>query len=467
MRNFIKNILFVILGSGIVFLFIMYTPANSAKTGAVAEVDTIQPIPEPILKYGIPVDSFMIDNGYVRRNQNLSEILAPYKVSARTIDQIARSRDVFDVRKIRPGKRYSLFCNPDTSARYFVYEQSQVDYIVIGFGDSLTITPGQKAVTSVKRIASGFIESNLWNAMKEYDIDPMMSIELSEIYAWSIDFFGLKKGDHFSVIYEEQYVDTVRVGIGKIYSALFNHRDKDFYAISFEQDSVETYFDSAGQSLRRAFLKAPLRFSRISSGFSHRRLHPVLKIYRPHTGVDYAAPTGTPVHAVGDGVVIDRKYTRQGGRIVKIKHNSVYTTGYLHLSRYGKGIKTGAHVKQGQVIGYVGSSGLATGPHLDFRFWRNGKPINPLKVESPPVEPIKKVNKEEYNRIRNNMIRELREADEVLHREKPVLAKLIQRKRSNDTEVMNLIARYEYKGKNIEIPENLAVLADNQEWTLQ
>jgi murein DD-endopeptidase MepM/ murein hydrolase activator NlpD len=466
-RNFIKNILFVIFGGGIVFLFIMYTPINTAETGTIAKEATIQPLPEPVLKYGIPVDSFIIDNGYVRRNQNLSEILAPYKVSAQTIDQIARSRDIFDARKIRPGKRYSLFCNSDTSARYFVYEQSQVDYIVIGFGDSLTITRGKKEVTNVKRIASGFIESNLWNAMKEYDIDPMMSIELSEIYAWSIDFFGLKKGDHFSVIYEEQYVDTVRVGIGKIYSALFNHRDKDFYAISFEQDSIESYFDSAGQSLRRTFLKAPLRFSRISSGFSYRRLHPVLKIYRPHTGIDYAAPTGTPVHTVGDGVVVERKYTRQGGRIVKIKHNSVYTTAYLHLSRYGKGVKTGAHVKQGQVIGYVGSSGLATGPHLDFRFWRNGKPINPLHVESPPVEPIKKVNREEYNRIRNNMIRELKRADEVLHREKPVLVEHIKRKRASDTEVMNLIARYEYKGQNIEIPENLAVLPDNQEWTLQ
>jgi murein DD-endopeptidase MepM/ murein hydrolase activator NlpD len=466
-RNFIKNILFVIFGGGIVFLFIMYTPINTAETGTIAKEATIQPLPEPVLKYGIPVDSFIIDNGYVRRNQNLSEILAPYKVSAQTIDQIARSRDIFDARKIRPGKRYSLFCNSDTSARYFVYEQSQVDYIVIGFGDSLTITRGKKEVTNVKRIASGFIESNYWNAMKEYDIDPMMSIELSEIYAWSIDFFGLKKGDHFSVIYEEQYVDTVRVGIGKIYSALFNHRDKDFYAISFEQDSIESYFDSAGQSLRRTFLKAPLRFSRISSGFSYRRLHPVLKIYRPHTGIDYAAPTGTPVHTVGDGVVVERKYTRQGGRIVKIKHNSVYTTAYLHLSRYGKGVKTGAHVKQGQVIGYVGSSGLATGPHLDFRFWRNGKPINPLHVESPPVEPIKKVNREEYNRIRNNMIRELKRADEVLHREKPVLVEHIKRKRASDTEVMNLIARYEYKGQNIEIPENLAVLPDNQEWTLQ
>lgn len=466
-KNLLKIIIFIFFGGGLATLLALNIPFESQPNQQESKVLPKPVEPEPVIKYGIPVDSFLIVKDKIRRNENLSEILSEYKVSPQTIERIAHEKEVFDVRRIRHGKNYSVFCNEDTTAQYFVYEHTPIDYIKINLADSVQIFQGKKEVTKVRRIASGFIESNLWNAMLEYDIDPMMSIELSEIYAWSIDFFGLKKGDHFSVIYEEAYVDTVRVGIGKIHSALFNHRNKDFYAISFQQDSVESYFDSTGQSLRRTFLKAPLRYSRISSGFSHRRLHPVLKIYRPHTGIDYAAPTGTPVHTVGDGVVVKKKYTRQGGRVVKIKHNSVYTTAYLHLSRYGKGINVGSHVKQGEVIGYVGASGLATGPHLDFRFWKNGHPINPLKVESPPVEPVKKVNREEYNRIRDNMIEELKKADEELHQTNPVLAKLIKKKRAKDNEVMDLIARVEYQQKDIDYPKKKYTLPGNDEWTLR
>jgi len=466
-KNLLKYIIFVLLGGGIITLLISSMPFQAQPNQKESKVLPVPPEPEPVIKYGIPVDSFTVVKGRIRRNENLSEILSDYKVSPQAIEQIAHEKEVFDVRRIRHGKNYSVFCSEDTSAQYFVYEHTPIDYIKIDLSDSVKVSKGKKEVTTVRRIASGFIESNLWNAMLEYDIDPMMSIELSEIYAWSIDFFGLKKGDHFSVIYEEEYVDTVRVGIGKIHSALFNHRNKDFYAMSFNQDSIESYFDSTGQSLRRTFLKAPLRYSRISSGFSYRRLHPVLKIYRPHTGIDYAAPTGTPVHTVGDGVVVKKKYTRQGGRVVKIKHNSVYTTAYLHLSRYGKGIKVGSHVKQGEVIGYVGASGLATGPHLDFRFWKNGQPINPLKVESPPVEPVKKVNLEEYKRIRDKMIEELKEADEKLHHSNPILAEHIKKKRAKDDEVMDLIARYEYRRKDIDYPKDSYSLPGNDEWTLQ
>lgn len=248
-----------------------------------------------------------------------------------------------------------------------------------------------------------------------------MSIELSEIYAWSIDFFGLQKHDHFSVIYDEQYVDTIPIGIGHIYSVLFNHQQKDFYATSFMQDEQLSFFDENGESLQRAFLKAPLRFNRISSRFSGSRLHPVLKIRRPHYGIDYAAPSGTPVFAVGDGTVIEKKYTKQGGNTLKIKHNSVYTTGYLHLSNFAKGIRQGTRVKQGQLIGYVGSTGLATGPHLDFRFWKNNSPVDPLKVESPTVEPIKKINQQKYDSIKTEMTYQLHEADSLLHQKHPQL----------------------------------------------
>jgi murein DD-endopeptidase MepM/ murein hydrolase activator NlpD len=179
------------------------------------------------------------------------------------------------------------------------------------------------------------------------------------------------------------------------------HSGKDFFAIPFEQDSSLSFFDEEGNSLRKTFLKAPLKFSRISSRFSNSRLHPVLKIRRPHHGVDYAAPTGTPVYSVGDGKIIAKAWDKKGGgNYIKIKHNGTYTTGYLHLNGFAKGIKVGDFVKQGDLIGYVGKTGLATGPHLDFRFYRNGKPVDPLKVDAPPVEPISEENKTIFDSIK-------------------------------------------------------------------
>ena len=240
--------------------------------------------------------------------------------------------------------------------------------------------------------------------MKEKNANPMLAVELSEIYAWSIDFFGLQKGDSIRVIYDEYFVDSVSVGIGEIKGGYFRHMDSDFWAIPFVQDSIMDYYDEEGESLRKAFLKAPLRFSRISSRFSHSRLHPILKIRRPHRGVDYAAPTDTPIVAIGDGVVTKKSYSRGAGNMIKIKHNSVYSTAYLHLSRYGKGIQNGSYVKQGDVIGYVGSTGLSTGPHLDFRFYKNGSAIDPLKVEAPPVDPVREDNLERYTQVRDSIM---------------------------------------------------------------
>ena len=236
--------------------------------------------------------------------------------------------------------------------------------------------------------------------MKESETNPFLAVELSDIYAWAIDFFGIQKGDQFKVIYEEQFVDSQSIGISEIYAAVFTHNGHDFEAYNFEQDSTESYFDNEGNSLRKAFLKAPLRYSRISSRFSHSRMHPVLKIRRPHHGIDYAAPTGTPVVSIGDGKIIKKGYQKRGGgRYVKVKHNSVYTTVYMHFSKFAKGISVGSFVKQGQTIGYVGSSGLATGPHLDFRVYKNGSAINPLRMESPPVEPVADDNKARFEKV--------------------------------------------------------------------
>ena len=263
--------------------------------------------------------------------------------------------------------------------------------------DSLKVTRHQKPIEIIRKLGSGVITSSLWNTINENNLSPMLAINLSEIYAWTVDFFGIEKGDNFRVIYDEAYVEGVSIGEITIQAALFNHHGQPCYAFRFKEDSTWSYFDAEGLSLRKAFLKAPLKFSRISSRFSHSRLHPVLKIRRPHHGVDYAAPMGTPVYALGDGRITHRGWDpKGGGNYIKIKHNSVYTTVYMHLSGFAKGITKGQTVSQGQLIGYVGKTGLATGPHLDFRVYKNGSPIDPLKIEAPSVDPVREENIPRY-----------------------------------------------------------------------
>lgn len=359
--------------------------------------------------YGIPVDSFDIVTGTIRKDQMVGSILNEHGVSNREIYEISKiPQEVLDIRKIKAGNNYALF-KDSLGVRYFVYEKDNVNYAVLHFDDSVHVEVGAKPVVLETFEVGGEIKSSLWEAFLELGYNPMLAVELSEIYQWSVDFFGLQVGDRFKVIYDEVFVDSVSVAITRIHAAWFLHAGKEFWAIPFEQDSVVSFFDEEGNSLRKAFLKAPLRFSRISSGFSNSRLHPILKIRRPHHGVDYAAPIGTPVQAVGDGQVIAAAYERGGGNYVKIKHNSVYTTTYMHLSKFGKGIKKGSWVKQGDVIGYVGSSGLSTGPHLDFRFHKNGQPINPLRVEAPPVEPIHDENLADYELVKRSMMAALNE----------------------------------------------------------
>jgi murein DD-endopeptidase MepM/ murein hydrolase activator NlpD len=279
---------------------------------------------------------------------------------------------------------------------------------VYDLSDSLRIYKEKKPIETLIKSASGVITSSLWNALEAQALDYNLALSLSDIYQWSIDFYGLQKGDKFRVVFEENFVYGKSIGIGRIFAAQFFHAKENFYAFRFTQDNEDSYFDDKGQSLKKAFLKAPLKFNRISSSFSASRFHPVLKIYRPHFGIDYAAPTGTPVMSIGDGTVIAKAYQAAGGgNYLKIKHNSVYTTSYMHLSGYAPGISSGAHVRQGQVIGYVGATGLASGPHLDFRVFFNGSPMDPLKVKSEPGIPVNKQYLASYNTHRDSMITKL------------------------------------------------------------
>lgn len=373
--------------------------------------DVVITVSEPKMLYGLPADSFHIEESTVARNQNLSDILIDRGVSAQDVDQIAKnSVTVFDVRKMKAGNQYTIFYSKDEtrSPLFLAYQNNGVDYCLYSLTDSLKVTAGKHEVISKRQTMSGVITSSLWNAMKEKNISPLLAVELSDIYAWTIDFFAIQKGDKFTVIYDENFVGGESIGLGKIYSASFTQGGIDFYAIRFTQEDGDSFFDEKGNSLRKAFLKAPLKFSRISSRFSNNRMHPVLRIVRPHHGVDYAAASGTPVYTIGDGVVLQKSYQPAGGgNFLKIRHNSVYTTSYMHLSKFAAGIKAGTRVKQGEVIGYVGSTGLSSGPHLDFRVFMGGSAVNPLTIKSEPAEPIRPANLTKFNTLRDSVLQML------------------------------------------------------------
>jgi len=351
--------------------------------------------------YNIHIDSLDITYGVVKANQNLSTILSSH-ISGNLIDKIARkTTDIFDIRKIHSGQRYAFLTSKDSLKRlnYFVYEINPIDFVVYDLRDSLRVYRDKKKVEREIRKGIGTISTSLWNTMEASRLEVDLILAMADVYAWTVDFYGLQKGDEFKVIYEQILVDSIPVSSDHIIAAFFRSNGKDFYAFYFDQNNDKGYFDDKGQSLRRSFLKAPLHFSRISSRYSRSRMHPILRISRPHYGVDYSAPKGTPVVALGDGRISEAGWKGGYGRHISIRHNSVYTTSYAHLSGYAKGIKAGTSVRQGDVIGYVGSSGLSTGSHLDFRVYRNGSPVDPLKIESPPTDPVAPEKMEQFKKI--------------------------------------------------------------------
>lgn len=354
-------------------------------------------------RYGIDVDRHVAEQGVVKRGDVFGDLMYGAGIDNNTLQRIInRSKDVFDIRKIKVGNAYEFFYEKDSlggkdAAAYFVYEKDAMSHVLFSLKDSIYAKEIAKEIKAEKKYTEVKINTSLWNDVIDAGASPVLALTLSDIYAWTIDFFGLQKGDSFKVVYDELSYNGDFIDIGNVYYCEFVHNGKVFNAIRFvDGDKGNVYWNENGESLKKAFLKAPLKFKRISSKFTYRRFHPVRKVYRAHTGVDYAAPTGTPVMSIGDGVVISRGWGGGGGNTVKIRHNSVYTTAYLHLSRYAKGLKVGDRVKQGEVIGYVGSSGVSTGPHLDFRVWKNGTPIDPLKMESPSVEPVSKENMEAF-----------------------------------------------------------------------
>jgi murein DD-endopeptidase MepM/ murein hydrolase activator NlpD len=347
---------------------------------------------QPKFLYGIAVDNKIVIEEKIKKNQLLGDILFEYNVPAHLVHQVASlPRHVFDVRKVAPNKKYTLICEQDSlvRAKALVYEPNAIDYVVLTFGDTLHVEVCQRDVTIVEKGISGIIRSSLSETIEEMHITHELTNKFVDIFAWVVDFQRLHVGDQFKLLYEEIQVEGQAVGIEKINGIYFQHVGTDYYAYPFDQGEGIDYFDEEGKSLRKALLKYPIEFTRISSRYNLNRFHPVQKRWKAHLGTDFAAPTGTPIRSVGDGLVEEAQYKSNNGNYVKVRHNGTYTTQYLHMSRIAQGVRAGTRVRQGQVIGYVGSTGLASGPHLCYRFWKNGVQVDALRVELPPSQPIR------------------------------------------------------------------------------
>ncbi len=346
---------------------------------------------QSIDEYGLHA-YLLTSTGSVKKNESIYTILNSFDVEAGVIQQLdVASRGLFESKSIKPGQKYLVYKNPNTqNINRFILHLNLVDYIVYDWSNDVNVFKGAKEIEKVQVVTDGVIISSLYEALLVNGDNPILGNKLSDIFGWQVDFFNLQPNDSYSLIYEQQYVEGEPFGIGEIIAANFSHNGTDYDAYYFETHERSGYFNQFGESIQKALLKAPFKYSqRISSGYSHSRFHPVLKKRMPHYGIDYAAPLGTPVISVGDGVVIEARYRGANGNIVKIKHNSTYTTAYLHLNGFAQGIRPGTKVKQGQTIGYVGRTGRVTGVHLDYRIYKNNQPVNPLNIEIPSSDALK------------------------------------------------------------------------------
>ena len=388
-------------------LLFMLTNINKDKK-AVKKLEVIQEIVEPSYEYNILVDSFNVIKGSVKRGQTMGEILYLNHIDHFEINKIVeKSKGIFDVRRVNTGKKYTVICASDSTkkAQYFIYEIDATNYVVFDLRGEIDVYKGKKPVTVKLKTASGIIKSSLWLTMEEQKLSPKLTAELSTIYAWTIDFFKIQKNDGFRVYYEDKYIDGQYIGIGRLLAAEFTHKGQDFYSFYYrENENFGDYYDEQGKTLRKAFLMAPVDYKRISSRYSKRRKHPVTGRWKGHFGTDYAAEKGTPIWSTANGTIIAATYTKNNGNYVKVRHNGTYTTQYLHMSKIKPGIRKGVFVKQGDIIGYVGSTGLATGPHVCYRFWKNDKQVDPFKQKLPPGDPIKKENREAYMLAKDSLM---------------------------------------------------------------
>ena len=367
-----------------------------------AEPEIIQPKKEKIIKeFGFTLNNYEVKKDTIERGDSFGLILEKNELYYPKIFNIVNEvKKVFDIRRVNVGRPYTILYSKDSIRKpeYFIYQPSSIDYLVVSLGDSIYAEKKQKEVKLVEYEASGVIKSSLSETMQELGLSPLITNELSEIYAWNIDFFRLEKGDNFKILYTSKFIDdSIYIGLNRVHNSYFEHRGKPFYAIEYETDSIRgitEYFDENGKNLRRAFLLSPVQFSRISSRYNLRRKIAYYGRVKPHYGTDFAAPVGTDIRATASGRVEKSGYTRANGYYIKIKHNATYSTQYLHMRK--KGLKVGTQVKQGDKIGEVGMTGYTSGPHVCYRFWKNGKQVDPLKQKLPEAKPISEELRSKY-----------------------------------------------------------------------
>jgi murein DD-endopeptidase MepM/ murein hydrolase activator NlpD len=384
--------------------FLSCGDSTSEKTTLNTDTPTVEKqVTKPAMAYGFNLDEFEVIADTIRSGDSFGELMLENKVDYPKIYELTQQyKDTFDVRRIRVGKPYMILKSKDTTqgAQVFIYEQDPINYTVVDFRDSVVAYKKQRQVTFVQKEASGVIPDggSLSNVIVEQGLDYYLTYDLSQIYAWTIDFFKLNPGDKFKIIYQEKYInDSIYAGVGPIEAAYFEHNGQPFYAFSYMNDSldVQEYYDEEANNLRRTFLRAPLKFGRLSSRYNlKRRIRYYGYKVRPHKGTDYAAPIGTPILATADGVVTESTRRGGNGKYVKIRHNGTYSTQYLHMK--AQKVKQGEFVRQGDVIGWIGMTGNTGGPHVCYRFWKNGRQVDPLREELPAAEPLAEELRPEY-----------------------------------------------------------------------
>ena len=390
------------------FFLILISCSQKKSTTPLIENSEEIIVHTPEFKFGINLDSFRYETHKIKWGQNFSDILSKHGLSNKKIyDASLAIKPFFNLKKLKNGNFFTLFYkhnNPKPS--FFVYETSVYDYLVCSLDESVEASITKRKITYKEKKIEGKINSSLYLSFDDLNYPIELVNKMVDIFAWQIDFFRINPGDHYEILYTEEIIDSVVVEISNVKAARFTHNEKDFYAFSYNQGLGNDYFDENGKSLRKTFLRSPLNFYRISSRYRKKRFHPVLKRYRDHLGTDYAAPRGTPIMTVADGKIIEARYGRNNGYFVKVKHNNIYSTQYLHMSKFAKGIKPGKNVRQGDIIGYVGSTGLATGPHVCYRFWRNGKQVDPYKQNDlPDGEPILAQHLSAYNYVKEKYLK--------------------------------------------------------------
>lgn len=374
----------------------------------ISTLATVDSLPAPPSAYGIPLAGFHVVRQQVKPGSTLSEMLLPKGISAAMIDSlVGMAEPVFNINRIKAGHTVAFVYPDDTSAgpSYFVYETDPVEHVVFDLRGPFAVHIEKLPVHYDERSLSVEVTGALWNDLVDADAPPALAAELSNVFAWTVDFYRIQKGDRFTMVYSQGTVQGRDYGTPQLLGVRYEGSDIQEAFFYHGDSSKEGYYDAEGNSLRKAFLKAPLKYSRISSGYTLRRFHPVQKRWKSHLGTDYAAPYGTPIHATADGVVTRASYSGGNGRYVKIRHNSVYQTQYLHMRKIL--VKQGQVVKQGDVIGEVGSTGLATGPHVCYRFWKNGKQVDPRKEKLPSAEPLPAAELPAFNKVRDVLAQRL------------------------------------------------------------